>query len=83
MSAASEPVVIFESADPNELRLARNLLESAGIPCQVESDGASSFLGAALGSHFTGFHRLCVPSEAAERAGEVLEEAWLDRAPEE
>lgn len=83
MPDENQPVVVFESADLNEMRMAQNLLQAAEIPCRVNSGGNASLLGAVLGSQFAGFHQLLVPAEIAPRAEEVLEAAWLDRAPEE
>jgi hypothetical protein len=76
MSTDTREVVVFQTADPTELQLARNLFQQAGIPCRVEGGGASAFLGAALGSQFGGLHALWVPAECEERALRALEEAW-------
>lgn len=72
-------VVVFESFDLMELQLARNLIEQEGIPCRVNSGGASALLGAVLGPQLSGFHELLVPADSAERAGQVLEDAWKGR----
>jgi len=69
-------VVVLETFDLTELRLARNLLEQAGIPCRVEGGGSSAFLGSALGSQFGGMQSLLVPVECEARALETLEAAW-------
>jgi hypothetical protein len=74
--------VVFETADATELALARNLLEQEGIPCRVNSGGASAFLGAALGAQFQGFHELLVPAACEERAARALDAAWPDAAPD-
>lgn len=76
MSAENREVVVFETADLTELRLAQNLFEQEGIPCRVEGGGASALLGAVLGSTFGGLHSLLVPAECAERALQALEAAW-------
>lgn len=83
-SEPSQPseVVIFESAVLTEFQLARNLVEQAGIPCRVTSGGAAALLGAVLGPQFSGFHELLVPADCAERAQQLLEDAWKSR-PEE
>jgi hypothetical protein len=71
-------VVILETADPMELRLARDLIEQEGIPTRVVGGGASSYLGAVLGAQFGGVHQLFVPAECEERALQALRAAWPD-----
>jgi hypothetical protein len=77
-----QDVVVFETFDPTELQLARNLFEQDGIPCRVEGGSASSLIGVVLGSGFGGMHRLHVPRECEARALEILAEAWPE-TPEE
>ncbi len=80
-SEPSKPseVVIFETAQLTELQLARNLIEQEGIPCRVTSGSAAALLGAVLGPQFSGFHELLVPADCAERAEQVLVDAWKGR----
>ena len=73
-------VVVFETTDVTELRLAHNLLEEEGIPCRVEGGTSSSFLGALLGPQAPGLHELFVPAACEERALAVLRAAWPDSA---
>ena len=82
MSDAQE-VVVLETADPTELRLARNLFEQEGIPCRVDGGGTSAILGSLLGSQIGGLQTLLVPAECEERALEILQAAWPEEETDE
>lgn len=79
----SSEVVVFETADPTEFLLARNLIEEAGIPFRVRSGSASALLGVVLGSQVASFHELLVPADLGERALGVLDAAWKGRPQDE
>lgn len=72
-------VTVLQTPDPVELAMARNLLVDAGIPATVDEGGAASYLTAVLGSAFSGVKTLQVREQDAERALEVLEQAWGER----
>jgi hypothetical protein len=76
MSDERREVVVLETTDVTELRLARNLLEQDGIPCRIDGGGASALLGAVLGAQFGGLHSILVPAECEERALLMLARAW-------
>jgi hypothetical protein len=83
MSDEVREVVVLETADPTELRLARNLFEQEGIPCRVDGGGASAYLGSVLGAPFVGVQSLVVPLECEARALEVLRAAWPESPADE
>lgn len=80
MPDEAEDVVVFETFDPTELSLARNLFEQAGIPFRVEGGSASALLGTMLGAGFGGRQALRVPAALEERALELLDAAWPEGA---
>lgn len=69
-------VIVFETPDRVELEMARNLLIKAEIPCTVGESGAASVITSVLGAGFMGVQTLQVRESDAERACELLEEAW-------
>jgi hypothetical protein len=71
-------VTVLSSADPIELELARNLLESAGCPCVVEGGRADSHIESEFGSYsrLAGAKQVRVREDDAARAAELLEEAF-------
>jgi len=78
-----DEVVVFETTDPIELGLARNVLAGEGIPLRVEGGTSSSFLGALLGPQALGLHSIAVPAELEERALAALRAAWPEGAVED
>ncbi len=76
-----DDVMVVQTANPVELKLARNLFKAAGIPHRVESVSAGSGLTAILGTSIAGPSAIFVPAEAEERALAILAEAWGE--PEE
>lgn len=83
MSNERGEVVVFETADPMELRLAHNLLEVECIPCRVRSGSASALLDVVLGSQAVSFQELLVPADLEERAVGVIDAAWKHRQQDE
>jgi Putative prokaryotic signal transducing protein len=75
-SPSEDFAVLLAAPDPTEAHLARNLLESAGIPSLLHGQdrdyaelGASGHLGVSRPD-------LLVPRSAFDKAREVLREAW-------
>ena len=79
MSEQPHEVVVLETNDLTELRLARNLFEQEGIPCRVAGGGDSALLGAVLGTAFGGLHALWVPVAFEAAALGLLDSAWPER----
>ena len=78
-STRADFALLLASPDPVEADLARDLLESAGIPSMLHGQDRDF---AELGAGHAGISRpdLLVPKSAFERAREVLIEAWGDQA---
>ena len=81
MPEGSQEVMVLQTADLTEVRLARNLFEQAGIPCRVAGGGDSALLGAVLGSSFGGLHTVWVPAALEAAALELLDSAWPEPPP--
>ena len=69
---------VLSSADPVEIEMAKDLLDSAELPCVVEGGSASSFMEAQYGSGLAGAKDVRVREEDAVRAAELLERAFGD-----
>ncbi len=76
-----DEVMVVQTADPVERKLAENLLAQAGIPYRVEELSAAAYLTAFLGSAVGGPAGVFVPAEFEEKALAILAEAWGE--PEE
>jgi hypothetical protein len=73
-------VTVLSSADPIEIELARNVLDSAGLPCVVEGGRADAQIEAVVGSYsgLAGAKAVRVREDDAGRASELLEQAFGD-----
>jgi hypothetical protein len=77
-------VTVLSSADPTEIDLVRNLLESAGVPCVVEGGRADTLIEAEFGTYagLAGAKAVRVREDHAVRAVELLEQAFGDGTDE-
>jgi len=75
-------VTVLSSADPIEIGMAKDLLDSAGVRCVVEGGSASSFMEARYGAAFAGAQEVRVREDDAVRAAKLLEEAFGDATDE-
>jgi hypothetical protein len=71
-------VTVLTSGDPIEIGMAKDVLDSAGLPCVVEGGSASSFMEAQYGSGLAGAKALRVREGDAVCAKELLEQAFGD-----
>lgn len=78
-----DEVTVFETVNPIELGMVRNLLETAGIPHVVHGGSASSLLGAHMGAAFGGLQRVAVRKADEERAFDLLDQALGEGADPE
>jgi len=76
MSDKPASEIVFQSADQTEFSLAKNLLETAGIPYVISGSSSAAYVSVILGSQFGGMRTIEVPAEFVDRAIGVLEEAW-------
>jgi hypothetical protein len=65
-----EPVTVYRAPDSVRLGLARSLLESVGIPCQVAGEGLQDLFGA---GRLGGYNLLVGPAEVRVPAGREAE----------
>ncbi len=77
-------VTVLSSADPTEIDLVRNVLESAGVPCVVEGGRADTLIEAEFGTYagLAGAKAVRVREDDADRAAELLEQAFGDETDE-
>jgi hypothetical protein len=77
-------VTVISSADPIEIDLVRNLLESAGAPCVVEGGRADTLIEAEYGTYagLAGAKAVRAREDHAVRAVELLEQAFGDGTDE-
>jgi len=72
MTEEEKPVVVFETADPIDVDLARGLLETAGIPFVEKGRGGVGAMEVLTGPQAKGLRSLTVPAEYEQRARDVL-----------
>ena len=71
-----EFALLLEAANPEEVAMARGLLESADIPCLVHGpDFDVAELGTAAHARIR-HQNVYVPNAAFEKASAILAEAW-------
>ena len=79
---SSNEAIVYQSANPIELSLAKNLLDQAGIPYVVHGGMATSLFRANYGAAFAGNQSIAVREEDRERVLDLFEEAWGPEDPE-
>jgi hypothetical protein len=83
MGAGGEPVVVAHANDRVEAEMIRGLLESAGIPSEVQQMGIDGpLLGFGLLNPGGGSRRIKVHANQAEVARAVLAESLVPREPD-
>lgn len=83
MSAGGDPVVVAHASDRVEAEMIRGLLDSAGIPSEVQQLGVDGpLLGVGLLNPGGGLRRIKVNASQAEVARAVLAESLVPKEPD-